>query len=92
MSCGSPILASNRTAIPYTCAEAGVYFDPDNIEQLSSKMKLMMNNDYNIIDRKIISMSRVKRLPSYKMKTSIFLEIIENSFRPHNIKISKESV
>lgn len=34
MACGTPVFASDRTAIPEVCAEAALYFDPDNLESM----------------------------------------------------------
>lgn len=38
MACGTPVFASNRTAIPEVCAEAAFYFDPDNLEGMVSAL------------------------------------------------------
>jgi len=34
MACGTPVLASDRTAIPEVCGEAALYFDPENLESM----------------------------------------------------------
>lgn len=34
MACGTPVLASDRTAIPEVCGEAALYFDPDDLESM----------------------------------------------------------
>jgi glycosyltransferase involved in cell wall biosynthesis len=39
MACGTPLLASNRTAIPEICDGAGLLFDPEDIPALSDLMK-----------------------------------------------------
>jgi glycosyltransferase involved in cell wall biosynthesis len=39
MACGTPILASNRTAIPEICGGAALLFDPEDIPALSGLMK-----------------------------------------------------
>ena len=38
MACGTPVFASNRTAIPEVCADAAFYFDPDNLESMVSAL------------------------------------------------------
>jgi glycosyltransferase involved in cell wall biosynthesis len=39
MACGTPILASNRTAIPEICDGAALLFDPDDVQALSELMQ-----------------------------------------------------
>lgn len=39
MACGTPILASNRTAIPEICNGAAVLFDPDDVSALTRLME-----------------------------------------------------
>lgn len=34
MACGTPVFASDRTAIPEVCGEAALYFDPENLESM----------------------------------------------------------
>lgn len=34
MACGTPVFASDRTAIPEVCAEAAFYFNPDQLESM----------------------------------------------------------
>ena len=78
MSCGSPILASNRTAIPYTCSEAAIYFDPKDVSQLSLLMSRMMNEKYNLKERKEASLLQASKMPNYKESVEDFLSILEN--------------
>jgi len=78
MSCGAPILASNRTAIPSTCSEAAIYFDPNDTLQLSTLINQMMSSEYDIHARRKASLLRASNLPNYKEATKIFLNILEN--------------
>jgi len=79
MSCGAPILASNRTAIPYTCSDGAIYFDPLDISQLSNLINQMMDTKYNLMARKQASLLRASKLPSYKKVTENFLDILEGN-------------
>jgi len=78
MNCGVAITCSNTTAMPETCQEAALYFDPNNTEEISEKIKLL------IIDkefRKTLgckSLERVKQLPDYEEVTNKTLDIIKN--------------
>lgn len=39
MYCECPVLASNAAAIPEICGNAALYFDPDNVYELTTKIK-----------------------------------------------------
>ena len=41
MACGTPVVASNRGALPETCAPAGVLVDPDDEEALAGELVLL---------------------------------------------------
>ena len=45
MSCGAPIISTNTTAMPETCQNAAVYFDPYSVEDLLSKIELVLSTD-----------------------------------------------
>lgn len=65
MSCGSPIVAAETTAMPETCEDAAIYFDPYNIEDMSNKIKMVLNNK-EVQDKLIINCQRrVNILPDY---------------------------
>lgn len=40
MACGCPVLCSNRTSLPEIAGPAALYFDPTDVNQLVSQMKL----------------------------------------------------
>lgn len=44
MSFGTPVLASDRTAIPEVCGGAALYFDPENTNDLVQKIKALIEN------------------------------------------------
>jgi glycosyltransferase involved in cell wall biosynthesis len=41
MACGTPIISSNRKALPEILGEAGLYFDPDDDFALPRLMRLL---------------------------------------------------
>jgi len=43
--CGAPIICSNTTAMPETCQEAALYFDPYNTEEMSEQISQLLNNE-----------------------------------------------
>lgn len=79
MSCGAPILASNKTAIPFTCGDAAEYFDSYNENEFLSQLELLYFDDkkLKILSKK--SLDRSDKILNYQQSTSKFLNII-NSF------------
>ena len=66
MSCGAPIISSNTTAMPETCAKAAIYFEPYSIDDLFNKTKLLLSDED--LRKKLIgeSLSRANELDNYK--------------------------
>ena len=78
MSCGAPIICSNTPAMPETCQEAAIYFDPKNTEEMAEKIELLINDEdlRKSLSRK--SLERVKELPDYKNVTIKTLDIMKS--------------
>ena len=76
MCCGAAIICSNTTAMPETCQEAAIYFDPNNRKQMAEKIELLISNEElrKTLSRK--SLERVKQLPDYKEVTLKTLDIM----------------
>lgn len=75
MSCGSAILASNKTAIPYTCQNAAEYFDPYDEKDLLLKFNLILQDDKKISLMKKKSLDRASQMINFKVATQKFLKI-----------------
>ena len=45
MNCGTPVISSNSSSLPEVGGEAVEYFDPRNVEELTKKIKLLLNNE-----------------------------------------------
>ena len=60
MCCGAPILCANTTAMPETCQEAAMYFDPNNTEEMAEKIEFFMSNEELRNTLKQKSLNRVK--------------------------------
>ena len=71
MSCGLPIVCSNTTAMPETCGDAAMYFDPYDVEDMSEKIILMLSDNELRYSYAKKSLLRIKSLPNYKKVTSI---------------------
>jgi glycosyltransferase involved in cell wall biosynthesis len=44
MACGTPVIASNSSSIPEAVGEAGLLFDPDDVETLVNQMTAVLTN------------------------------------------------
>jgi len=45
MAAGTPVVASNAASIPEVCGDGALYFNPNDINDISSKILLMINNE-----------------------------------------------
>jgi glycosyltransferase involved in cell wall biosynthesis len=45
MACGAPVLASDRGSLPEVIGDAGLYFDPFDVESISKAIIEMAGND-----------------------------------------------
>jgi glycosyltransferase involved in cell wall biosynthesis len=78
MSCGAAITCSNTTSMPETCEDAAVYFDPNSVEEMSEKIKLLIDNKGLRKTLGFKSIDRVKKLPDYKEATIKTFDIMFN--------------
>lgn len=44
MACGTPVVTSNLTSMPEVCLDAGIYFDPYNIDEMKEKIELLLGD------------------------------------------------
>jgi glycosyltransferase involved in cell wall biosynthesis len=75
MSCGAAILASDKTAIPFTCKQAAEYFDAYSQTDLTVKMRSLMQNESQITQMKQKSLQRSAEMINYKQAVKKFLDI-----------------
>ena len=45
MSCGTPVVASNRMSIPEVAGDAALIVDPDNIEEMAEAIYKVINDE-----------------------------------------------
>ena len=45
MSCGTPVICSNRTSLPEVVGDAAINFDPDNVREMVQAMHSVLTND-----------------------------------------------
>ena len=81
MSCGAPITCSNTTAMPETCKNAAIYFDPNDINDISERISDLLSNRKLRKTLKLKSLARVKELPNYEEVTIQTLKIMNKVMR-----------
>jgi glycosyltransferase involved in cell wall biosynthesis len=54
MKLGCPVIASNGGSIPEICKDGALYFDPNNVNDLASKLEEFLSNRV-MINEKVIS-------------------------------------
>ena len=80
MSMGVPIVCSNSTAMPDTCGNAAIYFDPYNSDDMEEKIYNTIDNPEEKSKLKLRSLARANSMPSYKEATeqtmNIFMRLV----------------
>lgn len=67
MACGAPVVSSNLSCMPEILGDAVLYFDPNNIANMTDTINKVLE-DKNLRDKMIIkSLSRVKKYSWQKM-------------------------
>lgn len=52
MSCGTPVLVSNVSALPEVCGNAAIYCDPFNVDDIAEKLGRLLTDNYLAIELK----------------------------------------
>ncbi len=45
MACGTPVITSNVSSMPEVCGDAALYVDPHNIDDITSKIELLLSDE-----------------------------------------------
>jgi len=78
MKCGAPIVCSNTTAMPETCNNAALYFDPYDINDMALNMCKVLKDETLRASMSKKSLARANELPDYSEVTIETLKIIES--------------
>ena len=78
MKCGAPIVCSNTTAMPETCNNAALYFDPYDINDIALNMCKVLKDETLRASMSNKSLTRANELPDYSEVTIETLKIIES--------------
>ena len=77
MSCGAPIICSNTTAMPETCQDAAIYFNPYSVDELFDRSKPLLLDQHKRKSLIVKSLSRADELETYEsinLKTNNILQ------------------
>ena len=69
MSCGAPVICSNRTSLPEVVGDAALTFDPDNTGQLVAAMRSVLTNPELAADLRARSLQQAARFNWRKTAT-----------------------
>ncbi len=78
MSCGAPIICSNTTAMPETCGDAAIYFDPYDVEEMEVKINLLLKDENLRNTLKEKALARANELPDYEEAILQTFDIMKN--------------
>jgi|TARA_B100001540_G_C15816939_1_gene648190 glycosyltransferase involved in cell wall biosynthesis len=78
MSCGSAIIASNTTAMPETCEDAVIYFNPYSAEELTEEINHLLLNTHVMDDYRKKALKRSYEINTYEEANIKTTEIIRN--------------
>lgn len=91
MSCGCPIIASERTSIPEIAREAALYFNPDDARDLAGKIWLFMNEHEEVQGRVSVGRS-LSREFSDKLCAEKTLQVLNEAYEIASLPSMKAKV
>jgi glycosyltransferase involved in cell wall biosynthesis len=80
MSCGAPVVCSNRTSLPEVVGDAALTFDPDNTGQLVAAMRSVLTNPALAADLRARSLQQAARFNWRKTATET-LAVYQEAYR-----------
>jgi len=66
MSCGTPVICSNRTSLPEVVGDAAISFDPDNLREMVQDMHNVLTNNELHADLRTRSLKRAAQFNWHK--------------------------
>ena len=81
MSCGTPVIVSNIASLPEACGDAALYVDPYNIDDISDKMKLLLEDEKlqtNLISKGLEQVGKFTCEMSAAKHIDVFKEVLKN--------------
>ena len=69
MSCGTPVICSNRTSLPEVVGDAAINIDPDNVREMVQAMHSVLTNNELRADLRARSLARAAQFNWHKTAT-----------------------
>lgn len=79
MCCGTPIVSSNTTAMPETCEDAALYFNPYDLKDISNKLLLISNDKKLRNDLRQKALQRANKLYDYEQVSMETINIMKST-------------
>ncbi len=80
MSCGAPVVCSNRTSLPEVVGDAALLFDPDNTGQMVAAIRDVLTNDQLAANLRERSLQRAARF-SWRKTAQETLAVYEEAYQ-----------
>lgn len=71
MACGTPVAASNRGSLPEVLGDAGVFFEPQDVENMATVIKQILGDDTRREEMSRTSLNRSKQFMWKKAATDL---------------------
>ncbi|HXX78658.1 MAG TPA: glycosyltransferase family 1 protein, partial [Ktedonobacteraceae bacterium] len=79
MSCGTPVICSNRTSLPEVVGDAAIVLDPDNIHEMVEAMYSVLTNSTLRADLQVRSLQRATQF-NWRKTASETIATFEEAF------------
>ncbi len=79
MSCGTPVICSNRTSLPEVVGDAAISFDPDNLREMVQVMHNVLTNNELRADLQTRSLKRAAQFNWRKTATET-IDVYQEAF------------
>jgi alpha-1,3-rhamnosyl/mannosyltransferase len=86
MSCGAPVICSNTSSLPEVVGNAGLLFDPNDVDDLANAIQLALNDDYLLSHLRENSLRQAARFSwkeTARLTIEAYREVIRYAHRSH---------
>ena len=80
MACGTPVVVANATSLPEVVGDAGIYFDPFNVEDIKEAIKKMLT-DEKLREESVLKNPEQVRKFTWKKSSDIITECYRKAVR-----------
>ena len=80
MSCGCPVLVSNRASLPEVCGGAALYFDPEDIDDMAGKIRQIATDTALRDEMKVMGIHQSEKF-TWEKTVSQTVEVIQTLLR-----------